>query len=422
VDIPALRVLSYRNYRLFFGGQTISLIGTWVTRLATSWLVYRLTGSAFLLGVIGFAGQIPTFLLAPLAGVWVDRLDRRKLLIVTQVLAALQSGALAALTLTNRITLWEIAVLSALQGMINAFDMPARQAFVVEIIEDRTHLKNAIALNSSMVNVARLVGPAMAGVIVAAVGEGYCFLIDALTYLAVIYSLLAMRVEVRQVRIGAGSMLQQLREGWEYVSRFFPVRVLLLLFALGSFVGVPYTVLMPVFVSQVLHAGPSTLGLLMGAAGIGSLFSGLVLMLRRSVRGLFRVVNFAAALFGVGLIAFSLTRTIWIGVLCLMLVGFGQILQFAGTSTLIQTLLPEDKRGRVMSYWTMAFMGAVPFGSLLAGGLAHLIGAPGAVLCCGLGCLAGALWFRQQFPRLRKVIRPLYVEMGIIPAVPAEES
>src|SRR5665213_1242209 len=287
MTINALRALRHRNFRLFFCGQSLSLIGTWMTRLATSWLVYRLTGSSFLLGAVSFAGQIPTFCLSPVAGVWIDRWDRRRVLLITQLLAASQSFMLAGLTLSGRITIPEILWLSVFQGLINAFDMPARQSFLVQMVDGRTDLGNAIALNSTMVNGARLLGPALAGIIIAAVGEGYCFLIDGLSYFAVIASLLAMKIEGQAVRKSAASMLVQLREGWTYVSTFAPIRTVLLSFAIISFMGVPYTVLMPVFATKILNGGPSTLGSLMGAAGVGSIISALSLAARKSVRGLY---------------------------------------------------------------------------------------------------------------------------------------
>ena len=329
MKIDALRALRHRNFRLFFCGQSVSLVGTWMTRLATSWLVYRLTGSSFLLGVVSFAGQIPTFLLAPVAGVWVDRWERRRVLLVTQFLAALQSLMLAGLTLSGRITIAEIVWLSVFQGLINAFDMPARQSFLVQMVDGRADLGNAIALNSTMVNGARLLGPALAGIIIAAVGEGYCFLIDGLSYFAVIASLLAMKIEGQAVAKSAASMLVQLKEGWTYVSTFAPIRTVLLLFAIISFMGVPYTVLMPVFATKILHGGPHTLGFLMGAAGVGSMISALSLAARKSVRGLYRVIPTVAALFGGGLIAFSFSRNYWLSLALMGVTGFGMMQQFA---------------------------------------------------------------------------------------------
>jgi MFS family permease len=418
MKINALRALRHRNFRLFFCGQSVSLVGTWITRLATSWLVYRLTGSSFLLGVITFAGQIPTFLLGPVAGVWVDRWERRRVLLVTQLLAALQSLMLAGLTLSGRITISEIVWLSVFQGLINAFDMPARQSFLVQMVDGRTDLSNAIALNSTMVNGARLLGPALGGIIIAAVGEGYCFLIDGLSYFAVIASLMAMKIERRAVSKPAASMLIQLKEGWTYVSTFAPIRTVLLLFAIISFMGVPYTVLMPVFAAKILGGGPHTLGFLMGAAGVGSIIAAIGLAARKSVRGLYRVIPTVAAVFGGGLIAFSFSRNYWLSLALMGVTGFGMIQFAAASNTVIQTIVEDDKRARVMSYYMMAYMGASPFGSLLAGSLAPVIGAPGTVLLCGIGCVAGAVWFWFQLPKLRPVIRPIYRRLGILPVVP----
>ena len=410
----AWRALRHRNFKLFFTGQSISLIGTWMTRVATSWLVYRLTGSALLLGLVGFAGQIPTFLLAPFAGVLVDRLNRRNMLVWTQALAGLQSLALAALTLAKVITVHEVIWLSVLQGLINAFDMPGRQAFLIQMVEDKQDLGNAIALNSSMVNVARLIGPALAGLVIAGVGEGYCFLTDGISYLAVIASLLMMRVNVAPATHAATSMLEQLKEGWTYVRGFPPIRTILLLFALISLMGMPFMVLMPIFASNVLHGGPHTLGFLLGASGVGALISAVSLALRRTVRGLTTMIQISAALFGVGLICFGLSRYLLLSMLLMVVVGFGMMQGLAASNTVIQTLVPEDMRGRVMSYYTMAFVGMAPFGSLLAGGLAHRFGAPHAVMITGAFCLAGSLWFTTQLKSIRKIMRPIYVEMGII--------
>ena len=342
-----------------------------MTRIAISWLVYRLTGSALMLGVIGFFGQIPTFLLAPFAGVWVDRLDRRKVLVWTQVLAALQSLILAALTLMKIINIHEILALSIFQGLINAFDMPGRQAFLIEMVEDRKDLGNAIAINSSMVNVARLLGPSIAGLIIAGVGEGYCFLIDGISYLAVICSLLMMQIApaaVADARALRPSMLVQLREGWLFVISFVPIRSILLLFAICSLMGMPFTVLMPIFASKVLHGGPHTLGFLMGAAGSGALVAALSLAFRRSVVGLTKVIPAAAAIFGAGLILFGLSHVLWLSMIMMLFVGYGMMEGMAASNTIIQTLVKENMRGRVMSYYTMAFVGMAPFGSLLAGG------------------------------------------------------
>jgi MFS family permease len=409
--------LRHRNFRLFFSGQSISLIGTWMTRIATSWLVYRLTGSALLLGLVGFMGQIPTFLLAPFAGVWVDRLDRRQVLLWTQALAAAQSLLLAGLTLSKRITIGEILILSAFQGLINAFDMPGRQAFLVQMVEDRKDLGNAIAINSSMVNLARLVGPSLAGLVIAAFGEGYCFAIDGVSYFAVIASLALMQIKPLPGRgADASSMWAQLKEGWTYVSGFAPVRTILLLFALVSLMGMPFVVLMPIFASQVLHGGPHTLGLLMGASGVGALVSALSLAVRKTVLGLGRMIPIAAGSFGAGLILFGLSHVMWFSMLMMLLTGFGMMQGMAASNTIVQTLVPEDRRGRVMSYYTMAFVGMAPFGSLLAGSLAHWLGAPRTVMITGSVVILGAIWFATRLKAIRVEIRPIYQALGILPA------
>jgi MFS family permease len=411
----AWRALRHRNFRLFFGGQSISLIGTWMTRIATSWLVYRLTGSALLLGTVSFAGQIPTFIFAPFAGVWVDRLDRRQVLVCTQALSMAQSLALAALTLSHHITVHWVLGLSVMQGIINAFDMPGRQAFMVQMVEDRRDLSNAIAINSSMVNMARLVGPSLAGMLIAVSSEGWCFLVDGISYIAVIVSLLLMRIHVTAVKRKVTSTLTDMKVGWTYVSEFLPVRTILLLFALISLMGMPFVVLMPIFAARVLHGGPHTLGFLMGAMGVGALISALALAARKSVLGLVRMIPMAAAFFGLGLIGFGLSRVFWLSMIMVMIAGMGMMQGMAGSNTIIQTLVPEDKRGRVMSYYTMAFVGMAPFGSLLAGSLAHAIGAPWTVTANGSAVLVGAAWFWTQLPAVRREIRPIYREMGILP-------
>jgi MFS family permease len=411
----AWRALRHRNFRLFFGGQSISLVGTWMTRIATSWLVYRLTGSALLLGTVSFAGQIPTFLFAPFAGVWVDRLDRRQVLVWTQTLSMVQSFALAALTLSHHIAIHWILALSVMQGIVNAFDMPGRQAFMVKMVEDRRDLSNAIAINSSMVNVARLIGPSLAGMLIAVTSEGWCFLIDGISYIAVIASLLMMRLHAPVMERRTTSTLTELKAGWTYVSEFVPVRTILLLFAVISLMGMPFVVLMPIFAARVLHGGPHTLGFLMGAMGVGALVSALSLAARKSVLGLVRMIPIAAAVFGLGLIGFGLSRVFWLSMIMVLIAGMGMMQGMAGSNTIIQTIVSEDKRGRVMSYYTMAFVGMAPFGSLLAGTLAHAVGAPWTVIANGSAVLLGAAWFATQLPAVRREIRPIYREMGILP-------
>ena len=412
--VSLFRALRHRNYRLFFTGQSVSLAGTWITRIATSWLVYRLTGSVLLLGLVGFAGQIPTLFLAPVAGVFVDRWDRHRVLVVTQALSLVQSAALAALTLAGLITVGHILVLSVMQGVINAFDTPARQAFVVTMIEDPADLPNAIALNSSMVNGSRIIGPSIGGALIAAFGEGWCFLIDAVSYVAVLGTLLAMRVEPVRRAPQSGRLLAELRAGFEYVSRFAPARTLLLLLALVSLMGIPYTVLMPAIARETLGGGPDALGFLMTASGAGALTGALWLAGRKSVIGLGRVILGGTLLFGAGLAAFSLSRTLWLSIAILPFVGAGFMVTLASTNTILQTIVTEELRGRVMAFYTMAFLGTAPLGSLLAGGLADRIGAPATIRVGGLACLAAGAWYAKRLPGIRKLVRPIYVERGIL--------
>lgn len=408
------RALRHRNYRLFFSGQSISLIGTWLTRVATSWLIYRLTGSALLLGVLGFAGQIPTFVLAPLAGVLVDRWDRYRVMVVTQALAMLQSALLAGLALAGVINVWHVLALSVMQGLITAFEMPARQSMVVQMVEDRADLPNAIALNSSMVNAARLLGPAVAGVVIAAVGEGWCFFADAVSYLAVIASLLMMRITPRPRIAKSTRVLSEMIEGFRYVRGFAPIRSILLLLAMVSLVGMPYMVLMPVIAREVMGGGPGTLGALTAASGLGALCGALYLASRTSVLGLGRVIGGSAALFGVGLVAFSRVSVLWLALPLMLVTGAGMMLQMAASNTVLQTLVDEDKRGRVMSLFAMAFFGTVPFGSLLAGALANRIGAQNTLLAGGVACIVAAAIFFRELPELRRLARPTYVRLGIL--------
>jgi MFS family permease len=411
------RALRHPNYRLFFFGQGISLIGTWLTRVAMSWLVYRLTGSALLLGTVGFASQLPTLLLAPIAGVLVDRWSRHRVLVITQALAMVQSAMLAGLALTGTIAVWHVLVLGAFQGLINGFDTPARQAFVVEMVEAREDLANAIALNSSMVNVARLLGPSIAGVLIAAVGEGWCFAIDAMSYLAVIASLLAMRLRPRERPLSHARIWADLLEGFRYAAASVPIRSILLLLALVSLTGTPYTVLMPIFASRVLGGGPHTLGLLMAAAGVGAVAGALWLASRRSVLGLGRTLASAGFLFGAGLIAFSFSRWLWLSLPLLTAIGGGMMVQMAASNTLLQTVVDEDKRGRVMSLFTMAFFGMAPFGSLAAGWLGDRIGAASTVRWGGVATLVGVALFARKLPELRRLVRPIYVRLGILPDI-----
>jgi MFS family permease len=412
-----VRSLRHRNFRLFFGGQSISLIGTWMQRVALGWLVYRMTSSAFLLGLVGFSGQIPTFLFASFAGVLADRLNRHRILILTQTLAMIQALVLSFLVLFHLISIWHIIVLAIFLGIINAFDMPTRQSFFVEMIKDKKDLGNAIALNSSMVNCARLLGPTAAGMLIAAFGEGTCFLINAVSYVAVIVSLLLMKIERKNVKPHTSKVWQELREGFGYAAGFRPIRDILLIFALINLVGMPYILLMPVFAKDVLHGGPSALGFLMGCTGLGALGGAVFLASRKSVLGLGKMIPIAATIFGSSLILFSFSRLLFFSLPLMLLTGMGQMILMATSNTLLQTLVDDDKRGRVMSFYAMAFMGATPVGSLTAGFLASKIGAPWTVFIGGLICICGAVFFAKRLPILRKLVRPIYVKMGIIPEI-----
>ena len=388
-----------------------------MTRIATSWLLWRLTHSVEMLGLLGFASQVPTFLLAPVAGVWVDRLNRHRLLVATQVLAMLQSFALAALVLSGAIVVWEIFLLQVLQGIVNALDMPTRQSLLIDLIEDRADLSNAVALNSSMVNAARLIGPSAAGLIIAWVGEGWCFFADGVSYMAVIVSLLAMRVALRPSAVKGKHVLHDLHDGLRYAFNFTPIRAILLLLALLGLVGIPYRVLMPVIATQTLHGDAHTLGFLMGAMGVGALMGALYLATRTTVLGLGRLLPFASAIFGASLIVVGLSRWSPLSLLFMVSTGFGFMVQLAASNTLIQTLVREEMRGRVMALYTTAFMGMATFGSLLAGATAGLIGAAQTLLAGGLVCILGAAVFAYKLPTLRERARPVYIEKGILPQV-----
>jgi MFS family permease len=411
------RALSYRNFRLFFAGQSISLIGTWMQRIALGWLVYRMTNSAFLLGFVGFAGQLPTFLFSSFAGVLADRMNRHRLLIVTQTMAMIQALILALLVLMGSIAVWHIILLSILLGLINAIDNPVRQSFMVEMVGRKEDYGNAIALNSSMVNGARLIGPSVAGILIAAVGEGICFLINGISYLAVITALLAMRIARKTATHKRSHIWRDLKEGFAYAFGFAPIRAILLLLSLVSLMGMSYAVLMPIIARDILHGQANTLGFLMGAAGVGALIGALSLAARKSVLGLGNWIIRGAAALGVGLILTSLSRMVWLSIITLLLVGFGMMVQMASSNTLLQTIVDDDKRGRVMSFYAMAFMGMMPFGSLIAGSLASKIGAPNTLIIGGTCCLTGSAVFARKLPTLRKIVHPIYVKMGIIPEI-----
>ncbi len=413
------RALQYRNYRLFFLGQIISLVGTWMQAVAQSWLVYRLTGSSFLLGLVGFCSQFPVFLLAPVGGMLADRRSRHRIVITTQTLSMVLALILGALTLLEHIQVWEIMLLATLLGLVNAFDIPARQAFVVEMVNPQDFI-NAIALNSSMVNAARMIGPAVAGITVAAVGEGWCFLANGASYIAVIVGLLMMRITPRARNL-EHSGVKSVVEGFRYVARTGPIRALLLLLGVVSLTGMPYVVLMPIFADRILHSGARGLGMLMAAAGVGALSGTLMLAAKRGVRGLGRWITYSATGFGVALITFSLSKSFWFSMALLLPAGFAMMIEMASSNTLIQSMVPDELRGRVMAVYSMMFMGMAPFGALTAGAVAQHLGAPPAVAIGGVVCLGGGIIFGWAWRALRPEARELVLAQGMTGGEPAEE-
>ncbi|WP_199688438.1 MFS transporter [Pontibacter oryzae] len=411
------RALRSRNYKLFFVGQGISLIGTWMQQVALSWLVYRLTDSVFLLGAVTFSSQIPSFLLGPFAGVLADKFNRHKVLLLTQTLSMVQAFTLAALVLTDTIEIWHVLALSAFLGTINGFDIATRQAFVVELVEKREDMSNAIALNSSMFNMARLAGPPIAGLLIAAVGEGVCILINAVSYLAVLGSLLLMRLkpfeQVQQQR----KVWESLKDGFRYAFGFPPIRALIVIVALLSLFGMPFTVLLPVFARDILHGGANTLGYLMGASGLGALSGALFLAQRKSVEGLGKVIIYTMLLFGCALIAFSFSEVFTLSLLLMLFSGFGMIVTMASCNTLLQTIVDDDKRGRVMSLYATAFMGMAPIGSMLAGSVAEQVGVGYTLAGCGFLCAISVIPFAMNRPKLRQMVQPIYERLGIVPQI-----
>jgi MFS family permease len=412
-----LRSLAHRNFRLYFLGQAISLIGTWMQQVALSWLVYELSDhSAWWLGMVGFATQVPSFLVGPFAGVVIDHYPRHRILLATQSLAMAQAFVIAALAQSGAVQIWHVMALGVFLGLVNAVDMPARQAFLTELVTDRADLSNAIALNSSVFNGARLVGPALAGLVLAETGTAVCFTINGISYLAVLAALLAMSVTPRPPRPHE-PFVERLREGVVYAFGFPPIRALILLLAVVSLVGIPYAVLLPVFATEVLKGGAAVFGFLSAAAGVGALAGALFLASRKSVLGLGRWVAAGPGVFGLALIAFSFSRSLPLSLLLMLVAGFALMMHMASSNTILQTIVDEDKRGRVMSLYIMAFMGMSPLGSLLAGGVADLAGAPMAVALGGACCVGASAVFALRLPRLREKIRPIYASMGILPEV-----
>jgi len=416
----ALRALKHRNFQLFFGGQLISVTGTWMQTVAQSWLVYRLTGSSLLLGTVGFASQIPVFLVAPLGGRLADRHNRQRIVIGTQTASMVLAFLLAALTLSRTVQVWHILVLATSLGVANAFDIPARQAFLVEMV-GKDDLMNAIALNSSMFNGARIVGPAIAGILVAMIGEGWCFFANGVSYVAVIAGLMMMRVRRPVRKPPSGSPLTQVLEGFRFVGHTHPIRAILLLLGLTSLVGMPYTVLMPVFADRILHGGARGLGILMSATGVGALLAALTLASRTGVRGLGRLVAYSCGGFGAALVLFAFSRSFWLSTAVLVPVGFCMMLQMASSNTLIQTMVPDHLRGRVMSVYSMMFMGMAPFGALMGGALADRLGAPLTVAAGAVACMGGAAWFGWNLPKIRVDARRLILAQAMAGGEPPEE-
>src|SRR5271156_151311 len=416
----ALRALHHRNFQLFFSGQLISLIGTWMQSVAQSWLVYRLTGSSLLLGSVGFASQFPVFLVAPLGGIVADRHNRQRVVIGTQIASMILALMLAVLTLTRTVQIWQIFVLAALLGVVNAFDIPGRQAFLVDMV-GKEDLMNAIALNSSMFNGARIIGPAIAGILVAKIGEGWCFFANGISYIAVIVGLMMMRVQRPARRAPAASPWAHIIEGFRFVQGTAPIRAILFLLGLVSLVAMPYTILMPIFADKILHGGVRGLGILMGATGVGALLGALTLASRSGVHGLGKWVAFSCAGFGVSLILFAFSRNFWLLVALLLPVGFGMMLQMSSSNTLIQAMVPDQLRGRVMAVYSMMFMGMAPFGALLGGALADRLGAPLTVSMGAVACVGGAALFGLQLPKIRVEARQLIIAQGMTAGAPPEE-
>lgn len=404
-----VRALRHRNYRLFFTGQTISMIGTWMQDIAINWLIYELTGSPLMIGMVNFCSKIPGFMLGPFAGLIVDRFNRRRIIIFTQSMSMLQALTMAILVLTGRVEVWHVMALGTLLGCIQAFDLPARHAFIVDMVDDRDDMNNAIALNSIIINTARLVGPSVAGILIAIVGEGICFLLNAGSFIAVITALMAMKINTgpeepsRRWAIG-----HELREGFSYAYHFLPIRYLFFLLWIICFLGMPYIVLMPIFADQVLGGGSTMLGFLFSATGLGAICGASFLAVRSQVAGLENITPAAAGLFGLALVVFSQNTSVWLALGIMFFAGIGMIMHSIATNTLLQTVVDDGKRGRIMSMYSMAFQGLTPLGSLLAGFLAQQIGAPATECIFGSVCVIGAMVFYNCLPKMKAHMSVIY--------------
>lgn len=412
--------LRSRNYRLYFTGQGISLIGTWMQNIALSWLVYRLTGSVFLLGLIGFTTQIPTFVLAPFTGVLTDRYNRLRIMTLAQVFFMLQATIMAFLVLFNMIEVWHIIALSLVFGVISAFDAPARQSLVIDLIDKPEDLGNAIALNSAIFNGARLVGPAIAGMTIAVVGEGICFLLNAVSFIAVLAALMRIKIPAKQTAARHNNFTKSFKEGLNYTFHSVPIRTIILLLAILSLVGLPVTVLLPAYAKEILHGGPGTLGFLMSALGAGALIGAIYMAARNSVIGLTKIISINICIFGLAILFASFSKQMFFSLFALFFGGLSMVLSLAAINTMLQTITEEDKRGRVMSFYAMALMGTQPVGNLLAGSIASGIGISHTLLIGGAITFLSGIWFEFNRKSLKKYIRPIYINKGILPGLPSD--
>jgi MFS family permease len=412
--IHSLRAFHHRNFRLFFFGQSLGIIGYWVQQIAMSWLVYRLTGSAWLLGVTAFAGQIAVLLLAPFGGLWADRVDRRKLLIVMQSLAAVPAFTLAVLAHLEVIEVWHVIVMATLLGVVIAIDAPIRQSFLPEMVPARQDLPSAIAFNSGMYNAARMIGPTIAGILLAVSTEAFCFLVNGMAKLAALIPMIMMKIDSHERPAVQPSIWNGLKDGLAYAWDLVPVRLLLPVVALVSFMATPYQALMPIFAAEVFGGGAETLGFLMAAAGVGGIGGILGLASRKDLRGLLTWVAAACFCAGAGLVVFSYSTRFALSVAMLVIVGAGIVVTVNGISTITMTIVDEGMRGRVMGFYSMAFLGMYPMGSLVSGALASSIGAAHTLALGGICCMLCALWLWPKLPRVRRHIRPIYLRLGII--------